>query len=103
MVAVLTIPLVLVATTVRTLSPSTKGTGIEKLPELWGAGIPFTVRVAAGSLTVPLTVTGVRFVTLRFVGEVIVTCGAGAYVKLRVEEVEFPATSVAWTRIEFAP
>jgi hypothetical protein len=69
---VLATPLEFVATAVRTFKPSTNGTGIEKLPELWGTEIPLTVRVAFGSLTVPVTVTGVMFVTLRFVGEVIV-------------------------------
>jgi hypothetical protein len=33
--------------------------------------------VAVGSLTIPFTVTGERLVTLRFIGEVIVICGAG--------------------------
>jgi hypothetical protein len=59
--------------------------------------------VAPGSLTVPRTVLGLRFVTLRLAGEVIAICGAGAYVRASAEELEFPATSVAWTEIEFGP
>ena len=77
-VAVLATPAELVATAVRTLSPSTNGTGIENRPELYTAGIPLMASVAPGSLMVPFTVTGVRFVTLRFVGLVMVSCGAGA-------------------------
>jgi hypothetical protein len=52
---------------------------------------------------VPLTVTGVRFVTVRLAGEVIASCGAGAYVKPRGELLVFPAASVACTEIVFDP
>src|SRR5205085_2352442 len=70
---------------------------------LWATEIPLMVRVAAGSLTVPVTVTGLRLVTLRFAGEVIETLGAGAYVSESGELLVFPATSVACTEMEFAP
>ena len=71
-------PFAFVAMALKTFRPSTSGTGIEKIPALCGARIPLIFRLAPGSLIVPLTVTGVRFVTLRFEGDVIVTSGAGA-------------------------
>jgi hypothetical protein len=40
---------------------------------------------------------------LRLAGEVIAICGAGAYVRASAEELEFPATSVACTEMEFGP
>jgi hypothetical protein len=75
---VLETPLALVATAVRTFSPSTRGTGIEKVPPPWDVEIPLIFTVAFGSLTAPLTVTGVRLETLRLEGKVIVIFGAGA-------------------------
>src|SRR5262245_40083297 len=62
-----------------------------------------TVTVAEGSFTVPVTVVGLRLRKLRFVGDVSLTVGTGAYVRLRVLLVEFPARSVAATVVEFAP
>jgi len=94
-VAVLDVPLAPVATALSTFRPSTSGTGIENVPEPCGTEMPLMVRVADGSLSVPFTVTGEKFVTLKFAGEVIVICGAGAYVSVRGEVLVLPATSVA--------
>ena len=49
-----------VAVAVRMFGPSASGTWTLKRPLATGAGIPLMVTVAAGSLTVPLTVVGLR-------------------------------------------
>src|SRR5436190_13810584 len=68
-----------------------------------GAEMELTVTVAAGSSTVPVTVVGLRFRKLRLAGAVNATVGTGAYVKLSVDVLVFPATSVAITLVEFEP
>lgn len=76
-VAVLEIPVLFVATALRTFKPSTKGTELENEPPLCGTEMPLITMVDDGSLTAPVTVTGDKLVTVRFAGDVIVTCGAG--------------------------
>ena len=83
------------ATAVNVLLPSVRGTKVENVPAESGAAIPLTVTVALGSFTVPRTVTGLVFVKLKFVGDVIVTRGAGISVRATVADPTFPATSVA--------
>jgi hypothetical protein len=81
-----------VATAVSVLFPSIRGTAIENLPELEGVAIPFTVTVAKGSLTVPLTVTGLEFRNAKFDGTVSVTIAGASPVTLstmRLEKIRF--------------
>src|SRR5215472_1381542 len=102
-VAVPGVPPALCATTVMVLPPSFNGTGTEKVPELSGAGIPFTVTTALGSLTVPVTVTGLVLVKLRLIGEVMVMVGVAEKLTVRLEVVVFPATSVTTTLMVLGP
>jgi len=61
------------------------------------------VRIAAGSLTVPFTVTGEMFVKDKFVGEVIVTVGITGKTKSTDAVPVLPAMSVASTETELDP
>src|SRR5687768_7374344 len=61
MLAVPTAPVGAVAVAVMTFGPSANGTGVLKTPLPAGATIVFTITVAAGSSTVPVTVVGLIF------------------------------------------
>ena len=88
MLAVLTSPWLLRAAAVRMLFPSKRGNETLKCPELDGAEIPLTVTAAAGSLTVPVTVTGLEFIKLRLVGEVIAIVAGGVPTTFNVSGLE---------------
>src|SRR5262249_26366498 len=103
MVAVPGVPPPLCATAVIVFPPSFNGTGKEKLPEESGAAIPFTLTWALESLTVPVTVTGVVFTTLKLVGELMVMVGVAEKVTVTLDVLVLPATSVATTLITLAP
>src|SRR6202040_3174820 len=68
MLAVLT-PAAVVAVAVVFFGPSARGSAMLKAPFETGAGMELTATFAVGSLTVPLTVVGLRFKKLRLTGE----------------------------------
>lgn len=76
MLAVAAAPPLDVALAVRMLGPSARGIDALKLPFATEAGIEFMTTVAVGSLTVPVTVVGLRLRKLRSAGAVMVTVGA---------------------------
>src|SRR6267142_138794 len=103
MVAVPGVPPALCATTVMVLPPSFNVTGTEKLPELSGAAIPFMLTWASGSLTIPMTDTGVVLTALRLTGEVMVMMGVAEKFTVSDDVAMLPATSVATTLIGLGP
>src|SRR5262249_41465701 len=73
--AVPALPTVSVAVAVMVFGPSTKEICAVNVPLLTRARILFTVTVAVGSSTVPVTVIASLFTTLPVLGAVIVTTG----------------------------
>jgi hypothetical protein len=97
------LPPAFVAKAVSVLIPSVRGTVAVKVPPVGTVLMPLMVTVSAELSTVPLTVTGVRLVKLKFAGDVIVTTGAGTSVTFTLVEAELPAASIAVAEMVSAP